>query len=108
MFPKHKGYAYGEIEIKDEGYGFVRTSDSNEIYIDASNLNGALDKDLVVVSDIDVGSKGGYRGSVNRVIKRNNGVVIFEVIGNSYDARLKPYNPNNNILVSIKKSKLRI
>ena len=107
LFPEHQGYAYGKIEIKNEGYGFVEVADGNVIYIGEDNLNGALNEDVVIVSNITFGRKGDYRGSVYKVVKRSSYEVIFEVIGSGYNAILKPYNPNDKVLVDINRNQFK-
>ena len=41
--------ASGEIEIAAKGYGFVIQKGTDDIFVNKDNLNGAIDKDLVLV-----------------------------------------------------------
>ena len=71
IFTNELGYAYGEIEINKSGNGFVHTKDGYTIFIEGADLNGALNGDKVVVSNIDFGRRDQYKGKVSKVLKRN-------------------------------------
>lgn len=107
LFDNNLGLAFGELEINRSGNGFVHTTSGDTIFIDKSDLNGALHGDNVTVSSITTGRKDQYKGEINKVIKRKTGNVIFEVIGNSYQASLVPYNPNESVPVTINKNSLK-
>lgn len=116
FFDERKGYCplennpyivFGEIEITKSGNGYVHTLDGSTIFIDKEKINGALNGDSVIVTEIIPGVKDEYKGQIKKIIKRKKGEVIYEVVGNADKAILKPYNPNQQILVSINKNELR-
>ena len=107
LFTNEIGLAYGEIEVNKNGCGFVHTKDGYTILIENCDLNGALDGDKVIVSSINSKRKDFYSGEVYKVLKRKNGFVLFEVIGNGNNASLVPYNSYNNINISLKKNDLK-
>lgn len=107
LFTSEIGLAYGEIEINKAGNGFVHTNNGYKIFIDKTDLNGALNGDKVIVTSIDFGRKNDFKGEIYKVLKRKNGTVIYEVIGNGYDATLVPYNEYENVNVIINKNELK-
>jgi len=107
LFVNELGVAYGEIEINKNGTGFVHTNDGYTILIENCDLNGALDGDKVIVTSIDSKRKDYYRGEICKVLKRKNGNILYEVVGNSYSATLIPCNEFENIAVSINKNELK-
>ena len=107
LFTNQIGLAYGEIEINKNGCGFVHTKDGYTILIENSDLNGALNGDKVIVSSINSKRNDFYSGEVYKVLKRKNGFVLFEVIGNGKNASLIPYNSYNNINISLNKNELK-
>jgi len=107
LFENNLGLAFGEIEINKSGNGFVHTKDGHTIFVDKVNLNGALNGDKVIVNSIDFGRREDYIGEVYKIVKRKTGNVIFEVIGDSYNATLVPYNKNEYVPVSINKNQLK-
>ena len=74
--PLKKGY----LRINRKGYGFVDLLDSEDIYVDTSNLNGAIHNDLVIVEVL--GRRGGNRleGRILKVIDRK----LENVVGEFY------------------------
>lgn len=107
LFTNDLGFAYGEIEINKAGNGFVHTKDGYTIFIENSDLNGALNGDKVMVSSIDFGRRDQYKGEVHKVLKRKTGNVIYEVVGNGYNASLVPYNKNESMPININKNELK-
>ena len=107
IFTNDLGYAYGEIEINKSGNGFIHTKDGHIIFISNEDLNGALDGDLVIISSIDFGRKKDFKGVVYKVLKRKNGNVMFEVIGNGYKATLVPCNKNEIVPITINKNEYK-
>lgn len=107
LFTNELGFAYGEIEINKTGNGFIHTKDGYTIFISNQDLNGALNGDAVMVSSIDFGRRDQFKGEVYKVLKRKTGNVLFEVIGNGYNASLVPYNKNEYVPVNINKNELK-
>ena len=107
LFTPDLGLAYGEIEINRIGNGIIHTP-YGMIFIDNKNLNGALNGDKVTISNITKSQrKNNYQGEVFQILKRRTGRVIYKVKGDSFDAKLIPYNENNNIEIIINKNKLK-
>jgi len=107
LFTNDLGYAYGEIEINKSGNGFVHTQDGYTIFIKNEDLNGALNGDKVIVSSIDFGRRDEFKGEVHKVLKRKTGNIIYEVVGNGYNASLVPYNKNEAMPININKNELK-
>lgn len=103
LFTHDLGIAYGEVELNKQGNGFVHTKDGYTIFVEANDLNGALNKDLVYVNNIIPGRKKDYAGSICKIIKRNTGTAFYEVIGSGLTATLVPYNNNYNVNIEINK-----
>lgn len=101
------GYAYGEIEINKNGTGFVHTNDGYTILIENCDLNGALNGDKVIVSSINKKRKDYFSGEIYNVLKRKSGNVIFEVVGNGYEASLIPYNKYECVPIIINNNQLK-
>lgn len=107
LFTNELGVAFGEIEINKRGNGFVHTNDGYTIFIEHNDLNGSLHGDKVIVKSIDFGRENEFKGEVDKVIKRKTGNVIFEVVGNGYEASLSPYNINEAVPVHINKNEYK-
>lgn len=107
LFKPDLGLAYGEIEINRMGNGIIHTK-LGTIFIDNQNLNGALNGDKVTISNIIKSPrKNNFEGKVFQILKRNTGKVIYKVVGNGYDAKLVPYNENQNIDIIINKNQFK-
>ena len=107
LFTADLGLAYGEIEINRMGNGIIHTK-YGIIFIDNKNLNGALNGDKVIVSNIIKSPrKNNYEGRIFQVLKRNTGKVIYKVKGNGFQAELVPYNENENVEIIINKNQLK-
>lgn len=98
------GLAYGILEIKTKGYGFVDTP--NESYfIKESDLNNALSHDEVLIKIIP-GEGKLKRGIVERIIKRGNEFIygILKKYHNKY--YLRSIDPSIRITIYIHKENL--
>jgi len=107
LFTPDLGLAYGEIEINRIGNGIIHTP-YGIIFIDNKNLNGSLNGDKVTVSNITKSPrKNNYEGEVFQILKRRTGRIIYKVKGDSLNAKLIPYNENDNIEIIINKNQLK-
>ena len=106
-FPSKSGFAFGEIEITKYGVGYVHTSDGYTIMVENGDLGGALNNDTVIVTNIFNKGKDFYHGEVYKIVKRNNGNIIFEVIRNGFYVSLVPYNKYESINIEIDKNELK-
>jgi len=107
LFSREIGVAFGEIEINKAGNGFVHTNDGYKIFINCSDLNGALDGDKVIVKSIDFGRKNDFKGEIDKVVKRKSGDIVCEVIGSGYCASIIPHNPIQTVNFLINKNELK-
>lgn len=106
-FPLNKGYAYGEIEINKAGTGFVHTKDGYTIMIENKDLRGALNGDIVIVSNITNKIRGYYHAEVYKVTKRKTGNLVFEVVGNGLKSTIIPYNSLECVNVNINQNEYK-
>ncbi|MBR3490450.1 MAG: RNB domain-containing ribonuclease, partial [Bacilli bacterium] len=74
----------GRLSVNKKGFGFVTVSGlEDDIYIDESNLNGALDGDTVIIEDIKgTGKKDEAR--VVKILKKSNSYVVgtYDIVNN--------------------------
>ncbi len=76
----------GKLSVNKKGFGFVILEKEDDIYIDDSNFNGAIDEDIVL---IDVYTSGVRKeAKVIKVIKRDLDNIVGEI---NYDENKKPY-----------------
>ena len=107
LFTPDLGLAYGEIEINRMGNGVIHTP-YGIIFVDNNNLNGALNGDKVTISNIIKSPRrNNYEGKVFQVLKRRTGRIVYKVKGDGFDAKLIPYNENENIEIFINKNQLK-
>ena len=107
IFPTDCDLVFGQIEINKAGTGFVHTKNGYTILIENIDLNGALNGDNVIASITSNKRKDFYSGEIFKIVKRKNGNLIFEVVGNGSCASLVPYNINENVLVDINSNQLK-
>ena len=68
----------GKISINKKGYGFVSVEGlTDDFYVEESNLNGALNNDIVVIEKVKGNGKK-TEARVVKVIKKENNLVIGE------------------------------
>lgn len=107
LFTPDLGLAYGEIEINRMGNGVIHTP-YGIIFVDNNNLNGALNGDKVTVNNIIKSPRrNNYEGEVFQVLKRRTGRIVYKVKEDGFDAKLIPYNENENIEIFINKNQLK-
>ena len=69
----------GRLSVNKKGFGFVIVDGRNEdIYIDAKNMNGALNNDLVVVEELKGQNGKKTEGRVVKVLKKENNLIVGE------------------------------
>lgn len=91
-FPRELGYLQGEININKFGEGYINTEDGIKCRISVDELNDALDGDIVVIKTTPKNHDKSYKGRVDKIVKRKDGLVICEVEDNYGSLSLKPYN----------------
>lgn len=72
------GIKVGKVAINKKGFGFLILDKEDDIYIDAQNLNGAIDGDIVLIEVINKALK--KEGRVLRIIKRELKNLVGEII----------------------------
>ena len=69
----------GRLSVNKKGFGFVIVDGRDEdIYIDAKNMNGALNNDLVVVEELKGQNGKKTEGRVVKVLKKGNNLIVGE------------------------------
>ena len=69
----------GRLSVNKKGFGFVIVDGRDEdIYIDAKNMNGALNNDLVVVEELKGQNGKKTEGRVVKVLKKENNLIFGE------------------------------
>ena len=69
----------GRLSVNKKGFGFVIVDGRDEdIYIDAKNMNGALNNDLVVVEELKGQNGKKTEGRVVKVLKKENNLIVGE------------------------------
>ena len=107
IFPTQSGFAFGQLQINRSGTGFVHTNDEHTILIENCDLNGALNGDNVIVTNIFSKRKDYYHGEIYKITKRNTGNLIYEVIRNDDNVTLVPYNYLENVNIDINKNEFK-
>ena len=104
---KQLGKVQGEIHINKTGQGFVFIMQGKrkiKYLINKENINGALDGDKVILTDINPNNKTHYADAkVEKVIKRNKEKAIFGYAGKG---EFLPYGISENITVLCPKEQL--
>ena len=77
---------YGVLDEHERGNAHLLVRDGEDIFINKSNMNGAHDKDTVLVDYID---KKHTEGKVIRVLKRSLGRGLGEVVNKNGDLSIK-------------------
>ena len=69
----------GRLSVNKKGFGFVIVDGRDEdIYIDAKNMNGALNNDFVVVEELKGQNGKKTEGRVVKVLKKENNLIVGE------------------------------
>lgn len=73
----------GNLIKKDKGFGFVRISSGEDIFVPAKYIKGAMNGDFVEIRPEKDKHQSGYRGRVIRIIERKHSIVcgIFDKDG---------------------------
>ena len=90
----------GTLEIKKKGFGFVRTKDF-DVFIDKDNLNGAINKDLVLVK-LDHKSDGiNKEGSIYKVLEHGYDLIVGDVVVKKNKTYVMPDDKSLNFMLKI-------
>ena len=99
------GLILGVFEGKSAGFGFVKSANF-DIHISADKLNGAIDKDKVLVQIEKDGYGSNKEGKIYRVLEHGYKVIIGNVINKKGSFYVKPDDKNLNFLIKIKENNL--
>lgn len=100
--PKKIGKVQGIIHISKTGYGIVTVTDGEKkrkFLLNKHELNGALDGDTVVLTNLKRGGHNYSSGQVEKIVKRS-GSTVFEYMG---DDIFIPYSEYGDIKVTCNK-----
>ena len=85
LFKNCPSLKVGVLSINKKGFGFLIVSDGEDIYIDKSNINNAVNDDKVLIELIN--NHGKTEGKVLRVLSRD----LNNLIGEVYYMNNKPF-----------------
>jgi len=97
--PLKKGY----LRINKKGFGFVDLDPEEDIYVDASNLNGAIHNDLVIAEVLGRTDKHKCEGRILKILERKLEYVVGEFYLENEQEHLKLDESNLKIDVIIPK-----
>ncbi len=89
----------GKLSLNKKGFGFVNLDKEEDVYIDSSNINGAIDEDTVLCELIDKGIK--REGRIIRIIKRDLSNLVGTVIVKNDKFYLDLDDNNKNVEVRL-------
>lgn len=71
ILPEHRGLIAGTLDANVKGFAFFKKNGSrNDVFIPNKDLNGALDKDTVLISLVPSTSGKNREGKVEKILKR--------------------------------------
>lgn len=70
----------GTIQIKEKGYGFIKTDEGIEYYVDKESTNTAINGDIVLAKVYNVRHGDLQESKVVRIVKRNTSLIVGTVI----------------------------
>lgn len=68
----------GKLDVSQKGYGFIIMENEDDIHIDKSHLNGAVDGDIVIAEVINKKTGAKREGRILRIASRNYGIIVGE------------------------------
>ena len=79
------GLKVGKLSVNKKGFGFVILDKEDDLYVEASNMNGAIDGDIVLAEKFMSGVR--KEAKVIRIIKRELDDLVGEI---AYNEKGKP------------------
>ena len=98
LYDNCKELKAGKISINKSGNGYV-LQEINDIFVNYSNLNGAIDGDIVLVELFNY--KGNVEGKVLKILKRDTKNIIGEVVYKNNIPTLKLDDEKKKITVEL-------
>lgn len=90
----------GILQVTTKGTGYVMMENGEEIKIDPSNLNGAINKDKVVVN-IEDNKSTPMMGSIVKIVERTNNQVVGTIVFSKNRIYVKPDDRKLNITIVV-------
>ena len=100
-----KTLATGELSINKSGSGFLMQRDTQDLFISESNLNGAINGDIVEVEIIN--KTGEIEGKVLRVLKRDLKNIVGEIVTANDKLVFKADDGKLDIKIDLEKESLK-
>jgi len=96
-------YKIGKISITKSGNGFVIMENENDIYIDHSNLNGAINGDIVAVELLKkhIFHDDKREGQIIKVLEHDKDIQVGEVLLQNNKRYIKLDDPKKHILIEV-------
>ena len=99
------GLKIGKLSVSRKGFGFVVLDREDDIYVDDSNMNGAIHDDIVLV---EVFTKGVRKeAKVIKIIKREFKNLVGEVFFDNGDAFIKLDDDKRDITIHLTKDSVK-
>ena len=93
----------GILQVTTKGTGYVQLESGDEIKVEPENLNGAINKDKVIVNIID-NKVTPNEGSIVKVVERANNQVVGTIYFKHDNIYVKPDDRKLNITIVIEKN----
>jgi ribonuclease R len=107
LFKRNQYLRKGTLGVNPKGFGFVKVGEGEkDIYIDSTNLNGAIHNDEVVVEIIPTKEADHRDGRVLRVTKREIENLVGELYYKDNIAYIKLDDPKVKLTIIIDNNKL--
>ena len=100
-----KTLATGELSVNKSGSGFLLQKGSKDLFISESNLNGAINGDIVEVELLNKNDE--VEGRVLRVLKRDLKNIVGEIIVENDKIAFKPDDKKLDIKIDLDKESLK-
>lgn len=79
LFSRNEYFRVGKLTLNKKGFGFVVNSNySDDLYVGANNLNGAVDGDRVLVSVNKINNSGKIIRIIERILNNLVGEIFFK------------------------------
>lgn len=91
----------GKLAVNKKGFGFVLLEKEEDIYIDSSNLGGAIDEDIVMCEVVP--GKVKREGKVIKIVKRDLKKLVGEIIFDNEHIFLKLDDAAKDLIIEIEK-----
>ena len=94
-----KSLKKGIIDVNKSGNAFCVIEDSNDIFIDKRDLNGAIEGDLVIIDTFN--RRGKLEGSVIKILNRKYKTIVATVTINKKKLVVTPDDKKINIKINL-------